>query len=111
MIYNINTCLNKETRLRNDLEVANATIKDLEAKIKCLEEESLVTQSGEEILTHNVNEVSAMLNQSCLEKNWAFIEHTNITSNQLNQSKIHLNQQGSSVMTRNFIKHIYDRKY
>jgi hypothetical protein len=38
-----------------DLEVANATIKDLEAKIKCLEEESLVTQSGEEI--HNVNEV------------------------------------------------------
>ena len=58
----------------------------------------LITRADEEILASKVNEVNAMLKQSCLEKNWPFIEHCNITSQHFNKSKLHLNKQGTSLL-------------
>ena len=71
----------------------------------------LITRADEEILASKVNEVNAILKQSCLEKNWVFIEHCNITSQHLNKSKLHLNKQGTSLLACNFIIHIYARNH
>lgn len=69
----------------------------------------LVTRLDDDMLTRKVNEVNAALKESCVQKHWKFIDHTNITINQLNQSRIHLNKTGSSMMARNFTNYIYDR--
>ena len=69
----------------------------------------LITRADDVLLTHKVDQVNAALKQSCLQKKWVFIEHTNITSNQLNNSKMHLNKFGTSTMARNFTQNIYNR--
>ena len=68
----------------------------------------LITRADDVLLTHKVDQVNAVWKQSCRQKKWVFIEHTNITSNQLNDSKVHLNKFGS-IMARNFTQNIYNR--
>ena len=70
----------------------------------------LITRSDDEMLTRKVDEVNTALKQSCLQKGWKFIDHANITSENLNRSKIHLNKSGTSMMARNFTNYIYNRK-
>jgi hypothetical protein len=87
-------------------EKIKRSISETELVVSCL-----VTRSDDEMLTRKVNEVNVALKESCIQKHWKFIDHTNITINQLNQSRIHLNKMGSRMMARNFTNYIYDRKY
>ena len=67
----------------------------------------LVTHSDDKALTNKVDQVNAVVKQSCQQKQWKFIDHNNITFDHLNQSKIHLNKVETSLMACNFSKHIY----
>ena len=69
----------------------------------------LITRADEVTLTHKVSEVNSELKRLCMQKQLKFIDHANISCNELNRSKIHLNKVGTKVMARNFTKYIYDK--
>ena len=69
----------------------------------------LITRANEVTLTHKVRKVNPELKRLCMQKQLKFIDHGNISCNELNRSKIHLNKVGTKVMARNFIKYIYDK--
>ena len=49
--------------------------------------------------------VTENLEKLCAERNIYFINHANnILPQQLNKSKLHLNREGSSILTSNFVK-------
>ena len=92
---NLKNCENPTTCAKDIIQLGKSINRSIpETKIII---SGLITRADEEILASKVNEVNAMLKQSCLEKNWAFIEHDNITSQHLNKSKLHLNKQGTSL--------------
>ena len=106
---NLRNCENSTTCAKDIIQLGesiNSSIPETKITIS-----GLITRDDEEILASKVNEVNAMLEQLCLEKNWAFIEHCNITSQYLNKSKLHLNKQGTSLLACNFINHIYARNH
>ena len=72
---------------------------------------SLITRSDDEFLTRKVSDVNKVLKQTCIQKHWKYIDHTNITPEDLNQSRIHLNKVGTIKMARNFTDFIYNRKH
>ncbi len=69
----------------------------------------LITRSDEVALTRKVSQVNSELKRLCTQKQLKFIEHANISCNELNRSKIHLNKVGTKIMARNFTKYIYDK--
>ena len=70
---------------------------------------SLITRLDDESLTNKVCQVNIKLKQLCQQKNWKFIDNANITLNELNRSKIHLNKTGTKTLASNFSKYIYNK--
>ena len=57
---------------------------------------SLITRSNDEALATKVPEVNKVLKEHCLQKNWGFVDHSNISpSSHLNRSGLHLNKGGT----------------
>ena len=74
---NLKNCENPTTCAKDIIQLGKSINRSIpETKIII---SGLITRADEEILASKVNEVNAMLKQSCLEKNWAFIEHDNNT--------------------------------
>ena len=67
----------------------------------------LITRADEVTLTHKVSEVNSELKGLCMQKQLKFIDHANISCNELNRSKIHLNKVGTKVMARNILLNIF----
>ena len=70
----------------------------------------LITRADKVTLTHKVSEVNSELKRLSMQKEQKFIDHANISCNEFNRSKIHLNKVGTKVMARNFTKYIYDKR-
>ena len=49
-----------------------------------------------------MKDVNDFLSSSCHERNIGFINNDNINKHHLNNSKLHLNRKGSSLLARNF---------
>ena len=59
---------------------------------------SFITRSDDEALATIVPDVNKVLKEHCLQKNWGFVEHSNISaSSHLNRSGLHLNKGGTCV--------------
>ena len=67
---------------------------------------SLVTRTDEDGMSEKIRSVNNTLKQFCRQTHWNFIDHSNITPNHLNRSRLHLNKTGTSILARNFITHI-----
>ena len=68
---------------------------------------SLITRSDDEALAAKVPDVNKVLKEHCLQKNWGFVDHSNISaSSHLNRSGIHLNKGGTSHLAWNFIRKV-----
>ena len=68
---------------------------------------SLITRSDDEALAAKVPDVNKVLKEHCLQKNWGFVDHSNISaSSHLNRSGLHLNKGGTSRLARNFINYL-----
>ena len=68
---------------------------------------SLITRSDDEALAAKVPDVNKVLKEHCLQKNWGFVDHSNISaSSHLNLSGLHLNKGGTSHLARNFINYL-----
>ena len=48
---------------------------------------SLITRSDDEFLTRKVSDVNKVLKQTCIQKHWKYIDHTNITPEDLIKPK------------------------
>ena len=70
---------------------------------------SLITRSDDETMKNKVCQVNTELKQLYQQKNWKFIDNANITVNELNRSKIHLNKTGTKILATNFSKYIYNK--
>lgn len=68
---------------------------------------SLINRSDDEALACKVPDVNKILKEHCLQKNWGFVDHSNIlATSHLNRSGLHLNKGGTSRLARNFINHL-----
>ena len=68
---------------------------------------SLINRSGDEVLACKVSDVKKVLKEHCLQKNWEFVDHSNISAtSHFNQSGLHLNKSVTSHLARNFINHL-----
>ena len=65
---------------------------------------SPITRNDEQ--DRKVAEVNTLLQSLCLEKNFSFLLHANIDKKCLNQSGLHLNKSGDSIIAKNFIETI-----
>ena len=55
-----------------------------------------------------VNEVNKELKELCKKNQFAFIDHSNITTDHLNRSKLHLKENGSKLISKNYESFIYN---
>ena len=67
----------------------------------------LIPRSDGEALAAKVPDVNNVLKENCLQKNWGFVDHSNISaSSHLNRSGLHLNKGGTSRLARNLIDYL-----
>ena len=68
----------------------------------------LINRSDDEALARKVPDVNKVLKECCQQKNWSFVDHSNIsrTSHSLNRSGLHLNKKGTTRLAQNFINHL-----
>ena len=88
--------------------------KEISARIinlatKCSQNSTVLVSSiiaRGDMLNGKAEAVNDILRASCLSRNIGFIDHLNITSEDLNNSKLHLNKAGDKKLSYNFINFI-----
>ena len=68
----------------------------------------LVARS-DKVSSDSVKTVNRKLKKFCNQNNWKLVQHQNITTNDLNQSGLHLNNIGNNILFKNFIKCLDNR--
>ena len=67
----------------------------------------LINRSDDEALACEVPDVNKVLKECCKQKNWGFVDHSNISiTSHLNRSGLHLNKKGTTRLAQNFINHL-----
>ena len=67
----------------------------------------LINRSDDEALARKVPDVNKVLKECCQQKNWGFVDHSNISrTSHLNRSGLHLNKKGTTRLAQNFINHL-----
>ena len=67
----------------------------------------LINRSDDEALPCKVPDVNKVLKECCKQKNWGFVDHSNISiTSHLNRSGLHLNKKGTTRLAQNFINHL-----
>ncbi|KAM7430853.1 hypothetical protein ABFA07_018487 [Porites harrisoni] len=67
----------------------------------------LINRSDDEALACKVPDVNKVLKECCKQKNWGFVDHSNISiTSHLNRSGLHLNKKGTTRLAQNFINHL-----
>jgi len=68
---------------------------------------SLINRADDETLACIVPEANKVLKEHCLQKNWGFVDHSNISAtSHLNRSGLRLNKGGTSRLAHNFSNHL-----
>lgn len=62
---------------------------------------SSIIRRRESTLNNKVDHVNKLLQSSCLQRSWKFIDNSNILSNHLNNDGIHLNRKGTALLVNN----------
>jgi hypothetical protein len=55
-------------------------------------------------VNNKIQEVNNGIKEMCKKRNYTFIDNSNIKSNSLNRSKLHLNTRGSALLASGLIK-------
>ena len=67
----------------------------------------VINRSDDEALACKVPDVNKVLKECCKQKNWGFVDHSNISiTSHLNRSGLHLNKKGTTRLAQNFINHL-----
>ena len=67
----------------------------------------LINRSDDEALARKVPDVNKVLKECCQQKNWGFVDHSNISrTSHLNRSGLHLNKKGTTRLAQNLIHHL-----
>ena len=66
---------------------------------------SSVLIRNNDIFNTKIQQVNGILSTICTDKKWSFIEHSDIDKSCLNQSGLHLNKKGQSLLAKKFISH------
>lgn len=66
----------------------------------------LLPRTDDKNLSVKVPKVNKILKTFASNRGWSYIDHTNIDQNSLNLSGLHLNQQGSTNLSKNFLTYI-----
>ena len=65
---------------------------------------SSVIHRDDQYIEDEINELKKILENLCKRKSMGFIDNSNIKSSSLNRSKLHLNNSGTALLTKNFAK-------
>ena len=66
----------------------------------------LVTRRDNSTFVSKINNTNKRLKAICVSKKWSFIDNSNVNLSCLNRRGLHLNRNGSSLLSRNFLNHI-----
>ena len=91
--------------VNNAVELARKIESETNARIILSE---LVARS-DDVSTDSVKTVNRKLKKFCNQNNWKLVQHQNITTNDLNQSGLHLNNKGKNILFNNFVKYLDNR--
>ncbi len=87
------------------MESLGKSIKDQDNNIDLIWSE-IITRSDDHKLADKVNIVNKELNKLCKANNWGLIKNNNITRNLLNNSRLHLNKEGTYTLAKNIKQYI-----
>ena len=68
----------------------------------------LVTRS-DNVSSDSVKTVNKKLKKFCNQNNWKLVQHQNITINDLNQRRLHLNNRGNNILFNNVVNCLDNR--
>ena len=89
----------------NAVELARKIESETNARIILSE---LVARS-DNVSSDSVKTVNRKLKKFCTQNNWKLVQHQNITTNDVNQSGLHLNNRGYNILFNNFVKCLDNR--
>ena len=89
----------------NVVELARKIESETNARIILSE---LVARS-DNVSSDSVKTVNRKLKKFCNQNNWKLVQHQNITTNDLNQSGLHLNNRGNNILFNNFVNCLDNR--
>ena len=64
---------------------------------------------SDNVSSDSVKTVNRKLKKFCNQNNWKLVQHQNITTNDLNQSGLHLNNRGNNILFNNFVNCLDNR--
>ena len=67
---------------------------------------SSITLQDNSSRINKINETNNRLKAICISYNWCFIDNGNVDTSCLNRRGLHLNRKGSSLLSRNFLRHL-----
>ena len=67
---------------------------------------SSITLQDNSSRINKINETNNRLKAICISYNWCFIDNGNVDRSCLNRRGLHLNRKGSSLLSRNFLRHL-----
>ena len=70
---------------------------------------SIIQRSDNQQLNKKASKVNAAVKSLCTNNGFSFIEHTNINSDHLNRSGLHLNKEGTKNFAVNFINYFRNK--
>ena len=101
---NLRSCDTPRTCAEEIIDLATMASSKSSAEIAL---SSLVRRSDDEALACKISGVNKILEESCRQNSWGFVDHSNILGNyHLNRSGLHLNKSGTSRLARNFTNYL-----
>ena len=91
--------------VNNVVELARKIESETNARIILSE---LVARS-DNVSSDSVKTVNRKLKKFCNQNNWKLVQHQNITTNDLNQGGLHLNNRGNNILFNNFVNCLGNR--
>ena len=101
----------------NDLTYKVNTLRKIRKVINAIKENdvnneiqivlSSVIHRDDQDLEDEINKLNEKLENLCKRKGMRFIDNSNIKSSSLNRSKLHLNKNGTALLTKNFAKIVH----
>ena len=67
---------------------------------------SITVRKDRHSIQNKIEHVNAILKRMCIENNWTYIDNSNIDYTCLNRRGLHLNKNGSSIISKNYSNHL-----
>ncbi len=67
---------------------------------------SITVRKDRHSIQNKIENVNAILKRMCIENNWTYIDNSNIDFTCLNRRGLHLNKNGSSIISKNYSNHL-----